>query len=517
MVLYRNSTIEQLQEQAQRQPGKDCLLDTRGRSLTYQELTSTVDQVAQGLARSGFKAGDKVLFLVRPSVEAVILSLVVMRLGGVMVAADIAMGEESFKSRVRLVNPQWVMTERILLVLSRFKLAKRILKTRGTEIPEISSISGARMVVVGSTYIPSGNAVSCEKLKNVPLQPFTEEDLGAGQDALIVFTSGTTSLPKGVVHTQGSVAATFDVERQALKPSEGDVFYSNQLFMLLLALTTGARGVVIAHKFTAKRCVADYCKYLVTKTFGIPKEFEEVVAYCAKGNSKLPVFLDSIVLGSTPVLSPFLKRFRGILHERTKVFCVYGATEILPMCVTDLEEKMKYHGTGDYLGKPLPGITIEVASDGELIARGLNLCRGYYSGDSVQEFHTGDIGTVTPEGEIVLLGRKKDMIIKGNHNIYPTMFEATVNKIPGVQNSAMVGVYSAAKGDEEVILAIERDPLFQKHNFEEYVKSALLSGEYSIDLYAQPDKIVVMSLPRSGRSSKIDKVKLREIISEIAV
>jgi acyl-CoA synthetase (AMP-forming)/AMP-acid ligase II len=221
------------------------------------------------------------------------------------------------------------------------------------------------------------------------------------------------------------------------------------------------------------------------------------------------------MFGSAPVLVGFLSNFQKIISKQAKVLCLYGSTEILPITIATLEEKLSYKGVGDYLGKTLDGVAVEIKEQ-EILVRGKNLCQRYlHEHEPLQAFRTGDLGFVTDNGSVVLTGRKKDMIIKGNHNIYPTLFESTISQISGVVACAMIGVYDEKKQDEQIVLFIEKSSKESDSVFIKNVRNALKSGEFSIDIYAFPDYIFCRALPVSGRSRKVDKVKLREIARQL--
>lgn len=106
------------------------------------------------------------------------------------------------------------------------------------------------------------------------------------------------------------------------------------------------------------------------------------------------------------------------------------------------------------------------------------------------------------------------MIIKGGHNIYPTLFENTLSNIPGVGACAMIGVYDGDLADERIVLCIENISDVSDEELKKQVKQSLAFGKYSIDSYALPDTILCMPIPTSGRSRKIDKTRLRLLLAE---
>ena len=198
-----------------------------------------------------------------------------------------------------------------------------------------------------------------------------------------------------------------------------------------------------------------------------------------------------------------------MLPATTRVRCVYGMTEIVPVSRVDLEEKLVFHGEGDLVGRPVDGVRVRIAGDGELLVSGPNLCRGYWGQPSVTEVATGDLGVLDGDGRIVLFGRKKEMIIRGQHNIYPEVLESSIGGISGVRRCCLVGLYQDARADEEVILCVEGEPGTDAAALHTLVERSLRTGSHRIDAAALPDRIVIMPIPLAPRSKKVDRSAVR--------
>ncbi|HEX6510063.1 MAG TPA: class I adenylate-forming enzyme family protein, partial [Chloroflexota bacterium] len=117
-------------------------------------------------------------------------------------------------------------------------------------------------------------------------------------------------------------------------------------------------------------------------------------------------------------------------------------------------------------------------------------------------------------GRIILLGRSKDMIIRGRYNIYPALYEQRIEEIPGVARCALIGVWDERLGDERVVLAVEPAPAETDPGRLRHRVDRALRRDALIDSLALPDEVVVMPLPESGRSRKIDRNALRRRIAE---
>jgi acyl-CoA synthetase (AMP-forming)/AMP-acid ligase II len=508
--MYNTSLFQDLHRVAAKFSTKTALQETKGRKISYAELIRQIDLIAGNLQKYGMRQGDRAIFLVRPSLKAILLLLGIVRAGGVPVLADPAMGKEVFESRLKLAQPKWLFAENILLLMQKFGFLRRPLKTRGIEIPEVSGIGGVKVVGIGR-----GSSMGADyTLKDLllPLGEVEATGLAPENDLLILFTSGTTGMPKGVVHTHASLYATLQAILTYLQPQPSDIVYANSLHMLAPALLSGATAVLPSGKFSAEKALADYRQYHITQTFAVPADYEEIITYCQTTNQKLPRHLKTVLLGSAPVTVAFLKRLAEITTPSTEIWAVYGMSEILPVSFVNMAEKLEYNRqnpAGDLLGKAVQGVNLTLAEDKELLVSGENLFDRYLGGDKVTQHPTGDLAKIDQEGNLILLGRKKDMIIRGKYNIYPALFEATIEKIAGVKRACLLGIYNTQKSDEEIILVIEKIDQPDEEAYRRFLQKELLSGEHSIDMYAQPDRILFKAIPLAGRSQKKDREALR--------
>jgi acyl-CoA synthetase (AMP-forming)/AMP-acid ligase II len=500
--LFTNSLWDKIARNASIQPDKLVLKDTVGGSRSYCSFVKNVNGFAQELDRRGVIRGGRVLFLERPSIRSIEIFFAIYRLGAVAVIADPAMGRENFQSRVEFSDCKYAVLDRTLNILSHIPGAISLLRKYRPSVPDLN-ITLPELIVLPKTPSQISDG-------------FSEMILEDNEDSLIIFTSGTTSVPKGVVHSFGSLLQTLELIQEKIGAGNGDVFLSSQLHFSIIALITGAASVIdVGTGFSAGNFTRSVEKYRPTHTFLLPSEGQQIVDLYKRTYRELPDTLKCVMFGSAPVLVGFLKKFSAVTPPSTQVLSIYGSTEILPISIATMKKKLTYTGEGDYLGTLLPNVSVKIVDD-EFLVQGPNLCGRYLHEElGLKYFASGDLGYVTPEGDLVLTGRKKDMIIKNHHNVYPTLFEATISKIEGVKNCALIGVYNVEDQDEKIHLCIEKENIEMSDQvFIEYLGKKLKSGEYSIDSYALPDKIHVMTLPLSGRSRKIDKQTLRTNLTE---
>ncbi|KZM36457.1 class I adenylate-forming enzyme family protein [Oerskovia enterophila] len=455
--------------------------------LTYRELLRRVEATADALHREGLRAGDRVLFSVRPRPEGIVLALAVVRLGGVIVFVDPGSTPELFGARVTAADPRWAMTEALLYAISRGPL-RHVARSRGLLLPDYASLplrhvhSGRRLPGVpghslSARSLATGRHRGGRRRFVAGAPPVTDLPLDA--EALVVFTSGTTSDPKAVVHSVGSLGSGCALLAGAFSLEPGGVVHTDQMLLGIPALLAG--GTWSVPPGTPGQDVVTFARHAAGEagTYLVPADLTLLLDAVESGRA--PARGPQVALvGGAPVTRPLLDRARRLLPG-TRWIGVYGTTEILPVAVVEADDKLAHAGDGDLVGLPLAGIeatidtsAVEPDEDGsapgrapvpalhppvgELVLRGPSLMTGYLSHldggqPPVTEHRTGDLAYLDERGRIVLVGRTRDMIIRGTVNIYPGLFEPRLAALPGVGEASLVGVLQD-DGDEKVVLVV---------------------------------------------------------------
>jgi acyl-coenzyme A synthetase/AMP-(fatty) acid ligase len=498
---------------AHERPDDVALISPRGQHTTFAALNDAVCAAATRLQAEGMRLGDAVVFSVRPSVEAIILILATVRVGGIIVAADPGMGAELFAARMAAVRPRFVMAESLLYALSASRIARKVLRSRRLELPQVGRMAGCRFVRVGPWLPGTPQSIDAARLMSPLPRCAPSVQLQADDPVLIIFTSGTTAEPRAVVHNARSIAAMLDASHLLSDLDAESIVMTDQLHSILPALLAGARVVLPRISTGASEVLNLLHRSRATHAFFVPSDLHRMVAYCEQHGGALPDTLRQIVLGSGPVDRPLLARLRPFLPDATRVQSVYGLTEMAPVASVDMAEKLAWGSEGDLVGAPLPGSRVRIGEGGELYVAGDRLCGRYLGGEPLMEVATGDLARLDDEGRIVLLGRVKDMIVRGRYNIYPALYEGKIAEIPGVVRCALIGVWDERLGDERVVLVLE--PTADETNPVQLKRRVALAlrTDALVDTLALPDEIVVMPLPESGRTHKVDRRALR---SELA-
>lgn len=507
MELFSNSIIEDLRrtppEQEILQVGNTCIRA----GILFQESCA----LAAFLQKNGLRRGDKVLIAAQPGPDFVRVMYACMLLGAMIAIIDPEMGADNYREKLKQFSPAHAFVDSRLLLLNEHPILNFIIRKIKPYLPQFPRIRGFKVFTTGPR-LPLLRKHTHIRYQTVPGLEFTFKAIDEQEAFLLVYTSGTLSEPKGVVHTYDSINASLELLAQLFqKPGNNTAIATHLPHFMLLGIKCGLKVHVWDNRMSGASKLAFMECYQISTLFGPPSDYLPLLDAVSKAGRNDFGPLRNLYLGSAPVHAGFLKRLLPFCGD-SGVYCLYGMTENLMVCLTEAREKLEYTGAGDLVGRPFAGVQLEIAADGEVCLDSPQRFHGYWGMVSVAGKHaSGDLGFLDAQGRLVLSGRKKDMIIRRNFNIYPGLYEPTINKMEGVQEAVMIGIYDAARADEQVFLLVEcTQPISVKA-----LHKALASGPYSIDREALPDRIVLMPLPRSGRQQKVNKAQLREICKKM--
>ncbi|MFD2793045.1 class I adenylate-forming enzyme family protein [Promicromonospora vindobonensis] len=528
--------------------------------VTFAGLAERVERAAAGLWACGMTPGDRVLFSIRPRPEGVILCLAVLHAGGAVVFVDPGSTPELFAARITAARPRWAATEALLYAASSGPL-RAVARSRGLLLPDYGRLP-VRHLYTGSWLpgVPRG-------ARRVASLGRAAQGVAAGRgtsqeredrEALVVFTSGTTSDPKAVVHTTRTLSGMLSLFAQVGDLKLGQRAHTDQMFLGLPALLAGgtweipAKAPKDAPEAFARGVAGADSSFLVPADVTALLDVLEARSTAASPDGGVPAAAEAAVgpagpavlaVGAAPVTVALLERGRRVLPG-TRWLAVYGATEILPAAVTGADEKIAAAADGDLVGRPLDGIGARIDTTvvdldetpvaresahevGELVLTGPSLMAGYLSDldagrPPATEHRTGDLAYEDAAGRIVLVGRNRDMIIRGTVNIYPGLFEPRLRDLPGVADAVLVGV-PVPDGDERVVLVVTAaggawaagDPRVRTGT--DLTRTVADQVTRVLDHGALPDLVVEAShLPVAGRSRKPDRRALVSLVSPLA-
>lgn len=349
-------------------------------------------------------------------------------------------------------------------------------------------ITGPKVILAGDEVSPPDSGdVPVWKLSKLDWEsggtPFTPVECSPDDTVEILFTSGATAEPKGVVITHRNILANVvPVEREILKYIKYARPFKPIRFLNLLPLShmfgqamaifipPVLNGVVVFQRSqNPQEIVRQIKERRISVLVSVPKILEVLREYvagvCPEVLQAAPAgekfwwrwwryrrahrlfgykFWSFIVGGAA--LDPALESFWGGLGWA--VIQGYGLTEAAPIVTLN----HPFHSRKGTVGKPIAGVEIRIASDGEVLVRGGNVTAGYFNNpeatsEAFEEgwFHTGDIGELDESGRLIIKGRKKEMIVLADgRNVFPEDVERVLNQLDGVVESAVVGVKTEA-------------------------------------------------------------------------
>jgi acyl-CoA synthetase (AMP-forming)/AMP-acid ligase II len=406
------------------------------RVLTYAELDLLTDRLAAALQRDGLDKGDAIAICAGASLEYIALYLAASRVG--VVVAPVS---------------NWLKLEAKISLVEDTG-ARRLF----TDNPLLAEAFGDRTVMVGD--LPDWMAPPEAKPKPVQILP--------GDAHCLMYSSGSTGAPKGVIQTYQHrwrlLTVTVATHRESYLVSTP---LSSSVTTFAWAKPMAVGGVaVLMGKFDALEFLKLAERWRITNAVMAPVQAQRILTHPEFDRFDLSSFRSKVILAapSTPELkAEMLRRWPG------------GLTEIYAMSEGGVASYLDAAGHPDKLhtvGKPQAGVTLKVIDDegrelapgsiGELVGRSKTMMQGYHNRPEATDrafwrdaegkdyVRSGDIGLLDPDGFVVLLGRKKDVIISGGQNIYPGDLEAALERHPAVQDVAVVGRKSKQWGEEPV-------------------------------------------------------------------
>ena len=341
---------------------------------------------------------------------------------------------------------------------------------------------------------------------------------GPDDVAAILYTSGTTGRSKGAMLSHDNLASNALVLKDAWRWRDGDVlihalpiYHVHGLFVALHGALLNGSTMLWHQGFDADAVIADLGS--ATILMGVPTHYVRLAAHPGLTRDAA-ADMRLFVSGSAPLLEATFAEFESKTGHR--ILERYGMTEAGMICSNPYEGE-RIPGT---VGFPLPGISARVADEhGRELARGEpgvleisgpNLFKGYWrqpekTAEEMRPdgfFVTGDIATMDEAGRVAIVGRAKDLIIAGGLNIYPKEIELVLDAVPGVAESAVIGVPHPDLGEAAVAVVVRSDPALEE--------AAVLAGVTDLARFKQPRRILFAgALPRNAMG-KVQKAALRE-------
>lgn len=486
-----------------------AVIDEFDQRLTFAELASTAERVAAGLLARGITPGCTVSWQLPTRINTIVLSLALSRLGVIQNPIIPLYRAREVGAMIEQCASQWLVTVPAFRGFDHAAMAAALRTGSGDRLK----------VLIVSAELPDGDPAT---LPDVPV--------GSGDVRWIYTTSGTTSAPKGVCHTDGTLISAGAALADAIGATSTDV--GTILFpyahiggpdMLITSLLTGM-SLVVMEVYEPVAAVELMRRTGVTITGGSTPHYALLLQEQRK-NPGTPVVptLRMVTGGGAPMPEQL---FRDVLAEvGVPVLHAYGMTEC-PM-ITSARMSDGIEQLAGTSGRPVLGCEVQIRSEqddvlsageeGRVWLRGPMLFKHYCTdGEIVRPFDadgwlfTGDIGKLEAAGHLVLVGREKDLIIRKGESISPTEIEQVLANHPSVTDVAVIGLPDEWSGERICAViqlcddAAEADVAV--HKLREYCRDAGISPAKFPE-----DVVVVPEMPKTP-TMKIRKQNLRQYV-----
>jgi fatty-acyl-CoA synthase len=460
-----------LQRWARRTPSK-VALHFDGQDLTYERLWQRIERATSSLAVG---KGDRVAWLGYNSPDMLVLLFALARLGAILVPLNWRLTVAEHKQVLRDCSPKFLFFD-----------------------PEFEAHAG-------KLDVPPGRLD--QQHENVPAGNDTD-------DAVIVYTSGTTGKAKGAVLTQSALAWNARNSLHAHDLGESDhvltalpMFHVGGLNIQTLPALLAGATVTLHKRFEPGAWLADVAGRRPTLSLLVPAAMRAVIAHPDWAGTDL-TSLRLLNSGSMVVPDSLIQAF----HARgVPVGQVYGATETAPIAIALLKkDAMRKPGSA---GTPVPHCEVRLV-DGEVWIRGPALMRGYWNGGGNEGsgltddgwFRSGDLGRVDDEGFYWIVGRSKDVIISGGENVHPAELENVLADCPSIAEAAVVGIPDPKWGEAACAVVVLKPGAALPE------ADVLKLFEGRLARYKHPRRVVYLSeLPRNAMG-KVQKPELRRLL-----
>ena len=470
---------QQFFETAQRFPSRIALRYKQGDAyvgIRFDELSRRVLAFAAGLRAIGVEAGQRVAILSENRPEWVIADLATLRLGAVSVPVHPTLSASLIVHILKDSGSN-------VLIVSQQELWEKLLSL-SDQLPQLETLIPIHVTQADGLRVAKSVVTFSELLKRGGKQPQPVPD-SSQLDSLasIVYTSGTTGLPKGVMLTHRNFMFDADGSLRAVPVDEHDVLLSFLPLSHVLERTAGyyaplvCRGACIAYAESPKTLTANLQEVRPTILVAVPRIFEKIYdGLWAKINAGSPLrrrlfvatlrakrgSLSHRLLGLL-VIKKIHRKFGGrlritisggaSLHAKLGKFFEkldftiiegYGLTETSPVITVNRPSEYKF-GT---VGYKLSGVELKLGADKEILTRGPHVMVGYHQNptataemiDTEGWLHTGDLGFLDADGFLTIIGRKKEMLVTaGGKNVWPEAVELALNNDRLVAQSMVVG------------------------------------------------------------------------------
>jgi olefin beta-lactone synthetase len=455
-----------IREVSKRIPEKKSVVLAKNNTFySFREFEERSNKIANRFMKLGIRPGMRTLLFVKPCLDFSVITFALFKVGAIPVLIDPGMGIPNLLNSVKQVRPEALVSVGMVHWLRR--LRPHFFKDIKVNV-SLGRVGGATHYLYDDLDSESND--------------FTPHEVSLHDNAAILFTSGGTGIPKGVLYTHGILNAQTDALREMFSLNESKIDLPGFPLFALFTLAMGMTSVIPEMDPTKpahcdpKRIVRNILDHNITFVAGSPAIWERVGTYCLQNNIELPS-VQQVVMFGAPVRAEIHQMFKKILKDGD-TFTPYGATECLPVSLISGTEILKVHlpkmlrGFGTCIGKAVPGLEIKIikATDipeaflneqlpgeiGEIAVQGLQVTPGYFEMSEetqkakiVQDgklwHRMGDVGWLDDDSNLWFLGRKGHRVDTDRMTYYSIQMEAIFNQHPKIKRTALVKLIQNGK------------------------------------------------------------------------
>ena len=471
-----------------------------GKSYSYGEVARGAATYAQALVGLGVAPGDRVAVQIEKSVDGVMLMLACLRAGAVILPLNTAYTAAEVDYFLRDAEPRVFVHDPARM-----------------DVRQAAQAAGVARI---ETMAAAGSGSISDRARLCP-QTFADVARGPDDLAAIVYTSGTTGRSKGAMLTQENLASNARTLVACWRFTQEDVllhalpiYHVHGLFIAINTMLMAGGAMLFLPAFDADEIIRLMPR--ATAMMGVPTFYVRLLQHAGLTRAATR-HMRLFISGSAPLLAETHRAF----EERTghAILERYGMTET-GMNTTNPYDGPRLPGT---VGPPLPGVSLRVTDPesgaalpqdetGMIEVKGPNVFAGYWRQPEKTRaefradgfFVTGDLGKIDSQGYVHIIGRAKDLIITGGLNVYPKEVETVIDSVPGVVESAVIGVPHPEFGEGvTAVVAVEAGATVDE-------ASILAALADRLAKYKQPKRVVLVAqLPRNTMG-KVQKNRLRD-------
>ena len=501
---------------------------------TWKELNDEAELVARGLMSLGIRKGDHVAIWATNTPEWILTLFASAKIGAVLVTVN---------TNFKIFELEYLLRQsdtKLLVMMGGFKNNDYV-ATVNELLPELRNTSGdiesdslpfLKRIVFAGNETPAG-MLNFEDLKvlgnDFPVEIFEEnkKTLSPHDVVNMQYTSGTTGFPKGVMLTHYNILNNGKTIGDGMKFTKDDrlcitvpFFHCFGLVLAMMACITHGTTMVPVERYSPVPVMNAISVEKCTAVHGVPTMFIAMLEHAQFPQFDFSSLRTGIMAGS-PCPIEVMKKVIDKMNMR-EIVIVFGQTEASPGCTMtttsdSLEKRVNtvgraFPGVECKIIDPDTGETLPADKAGEFCARGYNIMKGYYkmpeaTAQAIDKdgwLHSGDLCTVDSEGYYKVVGRIKDMIIRGGENIYPKEIEECLYTNDKISDVQVIGVPSEAYGEEVMACVILKEgETMTEEEVKDFVAARM--AKHKVPKYVR----FVTSFPTNA-AGKIQKFKMRE-------